>query len=239
MGSWSRLLAPQLADLAGICPGQRAIDVGCGPGALTAELVSRLGADAVAAADPSESFVAAARERHPGVDVRQAIAEALPFLDDRFDAALAQLVVHFMTNPVAGLHEMARVVRARGVVVTCVWDYAGARGALGPFWKAARELDPDAVDESKLAGARPGHLTELMEAAGLDEVEEIELSVSRDFASFDDWWEPFTRGVGPAGAYVGKLKPDRRAQLRERCRSVLPGGAFTLTAVAWAARGIA
>ncbi len=169
MGSWSRLLAPQLADLAGICPGQRAIDVGCGPGALTAKLVSRLGADAVAAADPSESFVAAARERHPGVDVRQASAEALPFPDDRFDAALAQLVVHFMTNPVAGLHEMARVVRARGVVVTCVWDYAGARGALGPFWKAARELDPDAVDESKLAGARPGHLTELMEAAGLGE----------------------------------------------------------------------
>ncbi len=239
MGEWSSQLSPQLVDLAGVRAGQRVLDVGCGPGALTAELVARVGAEAVVAVDPSEPFVAAARARYPGVDVRQANAEALPYPDRSFDAALAQLVVHFMADPVAGLREMARVTRRGSTVAACVWDYAGGRGALGPFWEAARELDPEAVDESKLAGARPGHLTELMEAAGLGGVEEVELSVSRDFASFDDWWEPFTRGVGPAGAYVGKLEPDRQAELRERCRSVLPGGAFTLTAVAWAARGIA
>ncbi|MDQ3493679.1 MAG: methyltransferase domain-containing protein [Chloroflexota bacterium] len=239
MGSWSGLLAPQLADLAGIGPGQRAIDVGCGPGALTTELVSRLGADQVVAVDPSESFVAAARERHPGVDIRRASAEALPYPDDRFDAALAQLVVHFMTDPVAGLREMARVTRAGGVVACCVWDYASGRGALGPFWEASRALDPHAVDESRLAGARQGHLVELLRVAGLREIEEAALSVSRDFASFDDWWEPFTHGVGPAGVYLGRLEPARRAQLRERCRAALTDGRFSLKAVAWAARGLA
>jgi SAM-dependent methyltransferase len=239
MGGWSRLLAPQLADLAGVAPGHRVIDVGCGPGALTAELVSRLGADAVTAVDPSESFVRAARERHPGVDVCQASAESLPYPDDRFDVALAQLVVHFMSDPVAGLREMARVTRGGGMLAACVWDYAEGRGPLGPFWEAARALDPRSADETKLPGARQGHLTELLRSAGLVEVEEVGLSVSRDFASFDDWWEPFTQGVGPAGAYVGKLEPARRAGLRERCRSALPDGAFSLRAVAWAARGVA
>src|SRR5207248_1280729 len=102
MGRYSRPLAPMFADFAGIVPGRRALDVGCGPGALTAELVERLGADAVCAVDPSEGFVAAARARHPGVSVQQAAAEKLPFADRSFTAALAQLVVHFMTDPVAG-----------------------------------------------------------------------------------------------------------------------------------------
>lgn len=232
------LLAAPLTDLASLRPGQRVLDVGSGPGALTAELVSRLGVDAVAAVDPSEPFVAAARERHPDVDIRLASAEALPFPDDSFDAALAQLVVHFMEDPLAGLREMVRVTRAGGVVVACVWDYAGGRGPLGPFWEAARALDPDAVDESDLAGAHQGHLVELFRKAGLREMHETGLSVSRDFTGFDAWWVPFTQGVGPAGAYVGRLAPDRQVALRELCRSMLPEDAFALTAVAWAVRGV-
>src|ERR687897_694836 len=129
MGRYSVPLAPQLADLASIAAGQRAIDVGCGPGALTAELVARLGAGAVAAVDPSEPFVAAARERHPGVSVQQAAAEELPFEDGAFDASLAQLVVHFMADPLAGLRELARVTSKGGIVAACVWDHAGGRGA--------------------------------------------------------------------------------------------------------------
>ncbi len=238
MGAWSTLLASPLADLASLRPGQRALDVGSGPGALTAELVSRLGAAAVAAVDPSEPFVVAVRNRYPGVDVRRASAEALPFPDGGFDAALAQLAVHFMSDPVAGLREMARVTRQGGVVVACVWDFAGGRDPLGPFWGTARALDPDAVDESDLAGAHEGHLVELFGAAGLREIDEVALSVSREFTGFDGWWEPFTHGVGPAGAYVGTLAPDRQLVLRERCRSMLQEGAFTLTAVAWAARGV-
>jgi ubiquinone/menaquinone biosynthesis C-methylase UbiE len=172
MGRYSRLLSAQMADLAGVGPGQRVIDVGCGPGALTSELVKRLGPRAVAAADPSESFVAAARTRNPGVDVRQAPAEHLPFDDGSFDVALAQLVVHFMSDPVAGLAEMGRVTRNGGVVAACVWDHGGGAGPLSLFWRAARDLDPDVDDESDLAGARQGQLTELFRAAGLRDVEE-------------------------------------------------------------------
>lgn len=237
MGRWSRPLAPQLADLAGVRPGLRVLDVGCGPGALTTELAARLGPSAVAAVDPSAPFVAAARARHPGVDVRQAAAEQLPFADGTFDVTLAQLVVHFMADPVAGLAEMARVTRPGGVVAACVWDHAGDQGPLGAFWRAARDLDPDVHDESHLAGVRAGHLAELFEAAGLGHVEQATLSVGRSYASFEDWWEPYTRGVGPAGAYVARLDPDQQVVLRERCRSLLPAAPFGITARAWAARG--
>jgi SAM-dependent methyltransferase len=237
MGRYSLLLSPQMADLAGVRAGQRVIDVGCGPGALTAELVSRLGPEAVAAVDPSEPFVAAALARNPGVDVRQASAESLPFEDQAFDAALAQLVVHFMSDPVAGLAEMARVTNRDGVVAACVWDHAGGQGPLSLFWEAARELEPDVRDESHLAGAREGHLAELFEAAGLLEIEETTLTSSLQHESFDEWWQPFTGGVGPAGTYVAGLDAEQRAALREHCRTRLPSGPFTLTARAWAARG--
>ena len=117
MGRYSIQLAPGFADFAGVASGQRVLDVGCGPGALTGELVRRVGAvKAVSAVDPSESFVIAMGERYRGVDVRRGAAEELPFVDGVFDAALAQLVVHFMSDPVRGLGEMARVIRRGGVV---------------------------------------------------------------------------------------------------------------------------
>jgi len=238
MGRYSVPLAPELADFAAVAAGQQVLDVGCGPGALTSELVRRLGPAAVSAVDPSEAFVAAARERHSGVSVRRAAAEQLPFGDQAFDAALAQLVVHFMADPVVGLREMARVTRKHGVVAACVWDHADGQGPLSLFWEAARELDPDVEDESQLAGAREGHLAELFQAAGLQEIEESALSVSVEHPSFEDWWEPFTLGVGPAGGYAAGLDPKRQAQLRELCREMLPAAPFVLTARAWAARGL-
>jgi SAM-dependent methyltransferase len=237
MGQYSEPLAARFADLAGIQPGQRLLDVGCGPGALTAELVRRSGADAVSAVEPSASFAAAARQRLPGVDVRRSPAEQLPFPDDTFDAALAQLVVHFMTDPGQGLREMGRVTRPGGVVAACVWDHAGGRGPLTAFWSAVRELDPAADDESGLAGAREGHLAQLFTQAGLDQVQPAMLTVRVRHASFEHWWEPFTLGVGPAGAYVASLTPGRRAELRERCRRLLPPGPVEISATAWAATG--
>jgi SAM-dependent methyltransferase len=239
MGRYSAVLAPALVDLAGVGAGQTVLDVGCGPGALTAELVRRLGPDAVAAVDPSERFTAAVRARHPGVDVRRASAEDLPFPDDAFGGTLAQLVVHFMSDPATGLAEMARVTRTGGIVAACVWDFEGERAPISAFWHAARELDPDAEDESHLAGARAGHLGELFRAAGLAEIEESAISGSVEIASFDEWWEPFTLGVGPAGGYARSLGETERAALRERCRHLLPAAPFTLTAVAWAVRGLA
>ena len=238
MGRYSSPLAAPFADFARVRAGQRVLDVGCGPGQLTAELVRRLGVDAVGAVDPSEQFVAAVRERHPDVDVRQAPAEDLPFGDDEFDAALAQLVVHFMADPVAGLREMARVTRTGGVVAACVWDLAGGEAPISVFWTAARELDPDVEDESQLAGAREGHLAELLQAAGLRDIEQDSLFVTVQHPSFEDWWEPFTLGVGPAGAYTASLDSAQQEQLRERCRELHPDAPFTLTARAWAARGL-
>jgi SAM-dependent methyltransferase len=237
MGRYSEPLAVQFADLAGVGRGQRVLDVGCGPGALTAVLAGRAGADAVSAVEPSASFAAAARERLPGVDVRQSAAEQLPFPDDAFDAALAQLVVHFMTDPVTGLRQMARVTRPGGVVAACVWDHAGGRGPLSAFWRAVRELDPAADDESGLAGAREGHLAELFSRAGLGAVQASTLIVRVVQEDFDAWWEPFTLGVGPAGAYLAALDDDRRNALREQCRKHLPAGPFEVSAVAWAATG--
>ncbi len=167
MGQYSEPLGREFARFAGVSTGQRVLDVGCGPGALTARLVEILGADAVAAIDPSASFVDAAAARFPGVEVHLGTAEDLPYADDEFDAALAQLVVHFMSDPVAGLAEMARVVRPGGTVAACVWDHAGGLGPLSLFWTAVLDLDPGAPHEADLAGAREGHLAELATTAGL------------------------------------------------------------------------
>lgn len=238
MGRYSAPLSPQLADLAGVAAGQRVLDVGCGPGALTSVLVARVGADHVSAVDPSEPFVEAVRARHPGVDVRRATAEALPFPDASFDAALAQLVVHFMTDPLAGLREMARVTRSGGVVAACVWDHAGDGGPLAPFWRAARRSDPGVDDESRRAGTREGHLVELATAAGLRDVEGAVLRVTVDHPSFESWWEPYTRGVGPAGAYVLSLDGSARDELRALAHEELGDGPFTVHARAWAVRAV-
>ncbi len=236
MGRFSRPLAAQFVELAQVQEGQRALDVGCGPGALTAELVDRLGAGAVVAIDPSPSFVEAARARFPGVDVRAGTAEQIPFPDDVFDLALAQLVVHFMTDPVAGLREMGRVTRPGGMVATCVWDHAGGEGPLSAFWQAVRDVDPGAPDEAGLPGVREGHLVELCEAAGLRDVEPGTLTVTVRFETFADWWEPFTFGVGPAGAYIARLDEPGRAALRERCEQRLPPAPFEIRASAWSVR---
>ncbi len=237
MGRWSRLLSAQLADLAGVESGQRVIDVGCGTGALTRELVARLGGDHVAAVDPSEPFVDAMRLRFPAVDVRHAPAEALPFPDGAFDAALAQLVVHFMADPVAGVRDMARVTRRDGVVAACVWDHDGQRGPLWDFWAAAHAIDPDVEDESERAGTREGQLAVLFDQAGLRDIESTALTVESRHETFQDWWEPFELGVGPPGAFVARLDADRRAALRAECRRRLSDGPIVVTGVAWAARG--
>jgi SAM-dependent methyltransferase len=238
MGRFSEPLAPVFADFARLSNPARVIDVGCGPGVLTTELVRRFGAGAVAAVDPSEGFVAAARTRLPDVDVRRAAAEELPYEDDTFDAALAQLVVHFMADPVAGLTEMRRVARPGGVVAACVWDSGPDGGPLSIFDAAARELHPDVPGEVDRAGTREGHLAQLFGEAGLAHVEAGRIGVTLGFASFEEWWEPFTLGVGPAGDLVASLDDDARRRLAEACRTRLPQPPFELTVWAWAARGV-
>jgi SAM-dependent methyltransferase len=239
MGRFSEPLAVSFLEVAEVPLGSRALDVGCGPGALTAQLVARLGDELVSAIDPSAPFLAAIRARFSGVDVREGSAEQLPFPDDHFDVTLAQLVVHFMSDPVAGLREMGRVTRPGGRVAACVWDHAGGGSPLNTFWTAVSDLDPGARTESELAGARRGHLLELFGAAGLHEPEELTLTVEVPFGSVDDWWQPYTLGVGPAGVYVAGLSPEGREALRARCAELLPEAPFLVAASAWCVRATA
>jgi SAM-dependent methyltransferase len=239
MGRFSEPLAEQFSDFAGIGAGQHVLDVGCGPGALTARLVQLLGPERVSAIDPSPSFVDAVHARFPEIDVHAATAEALPFPSDTFDVALAQLVVHFMSDPVAGLSEMSRVTRPGGVVGACVWDHAGEGGPLSPFWRAVHELDPTAQGEAELAGAREGQLAELADAAGLSGISSGSLTIRLGFVSFAEWWEPFTLGVGPAGDYVASLPKDRREALQASCSALVGPPPFEIVATAWSVRGYA
>ncbi|HEU4911040.1 MAG TPA: SAM-dependent methyltransferase, partial [Actinomycetes bacterium] len=143
------------------------------------------------------------------------------------------LVVHFMTDPVTGLAEMGRVTGPGGRVAANVWDHGGSSGPLATFWRAAGDVDPAAPDESGLPGTREGHLVELAAAAGLRNAEPSALTVRIPFTSFEEWWEPFTFGVGPAGSYVASLDETRRELLTERCRDLLPSAPFEITATAW------
>ena len=236
MGRYSEPLAAQFADWAGVFAPGRALDVGCGPGALTRVLIERLGVDGVSAIDPSQHFLAALRQAFPTLDVQTGTAERLPYPDDLFDQTLAQLVVHFLTDPVGGLHEMGRVTRPGGTVAACVWDLGGGGGPLTAFWQAARDLDPEVVDESGLPGVNEGELALLCDEAGLTQVEETALTVTVRHETFDDWWVPYTLGVGPAGAHVQGLDEAGRVALRERCRELLPEAPFHVVATAWTVR---
>jgi len=237
MGRYSVPLSSEFIRLVDPQAGQRALDVGCGPGALTAPLIERLGAAGVCAIDPSESFVAAARARFPDVNVRHGAAEDLPFADGDFDLTLAQLVVHFMADPVVGLGEMSRVTRPGGLVAASVWDYGSDRAPISAFWRAVCQMDPSVTGESQLAGASQGQLVELFTAAGLRDVQQDLLTIRVGFTSFDEWWEPFTLGVGPAGVHVARLDAGQRDELKQRCASLLPSAPFEIKACAWAATG--
>ncbi|MCA0296226.1 MAG: class I SAM-dependent methyltransferase [Actinobacteria bacterium] len=241
MGRYSRPLAAEFATFAGVADGDRALDVGCGPGALTTELVGRLGVADVAACDPSPPFVAACAERNPGVDVRPGSAEQLPFGDAAFDLALAQLVLHFVSDPPRAAAEMTRVARPGGTIAACVWDFGKEMRLLRTFWDAALSLDPDAPDEDRvLRFGRPGELSQWLADAGLGHIVEAELTVHTTYGGFDELWGGFEAGIGPAGSYCLALPTDHRGALRDALLERLgsPTGPFTLDAVARAAKGV-
>ncbi len=240
MGRYAAPLAVAFADALGVEAGQDVLDVGCGPGALTAELARRLGAEHVAAVDPSESFVEACRARNPGVDVKLGRAEEIPFTDGRFDAALAQLVYHFVSDPEGAAAEMRRVVRPGGLLAASVWDFGGGMRMLRTFWDAAKAISPSAPDEAGRRFGRQGELAELFGATeGVTDVTEGALDVAVAYRDFDDLWQPFLGSAGPAGAFVASLDDEQRGRLREEMRTRIgsPEGPFELSARAWYATG--
>ena len=236
MGRYSIPLAPVFADFAHVDGGQRVLDVGCGSGVLTEELARRVGAEQVSGVDPSPLLEACA-ERVPGAELKQGAAEALPWPDDSFDAAVAQLVIHFMEDSAAGVGEMARVTRPGGVVAACSWDFGGGMEVLRVYWEAARELDDDLSGER--AFGKLEELDALWRELGFEEVEAGPLEVSTEYEDFDELWDSFLLGVGPAGRYAVSLPPERQDALREEYRRRLgePTGRIPMRARAWAARG--
>lgn len=240
MGRYSNLLADRFADAAGVRAGQTALDVGCGPGALTRALVERLGAASVAACDPSPTFVNACAGRYPDVELQLGRAEALPFDDGRFDQVLAQLVLHFVSDPLQAAGELVRVARPGGTIGACVWDFDDGMEMLRRFWDAALAVDPDAPDEARtMRFGRSGELLDLLDQAGLQDTRETTLSVSSTYRDFDELWAGLCAGVGPAGSYCQSLPPPARDRLERRLHAELgaPTGSFALDAVARCAFG--
>ena len=216
MGRYTPSLAAALADAAGVVEGQRVLDVGCGPGGLTAELAARTGAQRVAAIDPAPQFVAACRVRNPGVDAREGIAEELPWEDGTFDMALSCLVIGFMRDADRGVREMARVTRPKGTAAICMWDIAGGgMTMLRIFWSVMRDLHPAVPGEQGRPGTREGDIANRLERAGLTGVTDGVLEAEAEYTGFDDFWEPLTLAVGPAGQALASLQPEERTAVRE------------------------
>ncbi len=243
VGRYSPRLALAMCEAAGVREGQRALDVGCGSGALVAQLAEIVGAESVAGIDPSEPFVQAARARAPGARILVGSAESIPFADGEFDATLAQLVVNFLTDPDQGVREMSRVTRPGGTVAGCVWDYGEGMTMLRTFWEAAAALDLERatplMESHTMRFSRPEELGGLWESAGLRDVDVSPIVVEASYDDFDDLWAPFPTGVGPAGAYAAELDAEAQDALRDELARRLgdPQGPFQLTARAWCAVG--
>jgi SAM-dependent methyltransferase len=237
MGRWSRRLAPLFVTFAGITEGDRVLDVGSGTGGLSAAAAA-IESVQVTGIERSAAYVAYAREH---VDGRFEVGDALalPFSDDAFDRSLSMLVLNFVPDPAAALQQMIRVTRPCGVVAAAVWDYGDGMQMLRTFWDAAVALDPDAAprDERHMPLCTHGALAELWRMHGLQDVDEQPLTIEMKFASFDDYWQPFLCGQGPAGVYVSSLAESARHALESRLHERLGDAGFRLKARAWAVSG--
>jgi SAM-dependent methyltransferase len=240
MGRYSLPLAREFVAVAGVQPGERILDVGCGPGALAATLAAIVGAERVSAIEPSEPFAEAARLRVPGADVHAIPAEELPFEDATFDRALSQLVFHFVADPVAAASEMARVTRPGGIVAACVWDATGGMTMFRAYWDAVVAVGAGTRDERERFGGGPGQLAGLWRDIGLRDVTDGSIEISAGYRDFDDLWDSFLGGAGPIGVHAAALDDDRRAAVRESLHRSIgsPDGPFGLTARAWCATGV-
>ena len=227
MGRWSRVAGKSFLDWIELPSGLRCLDVGCGNGAFTEELIARCAPASVVGLDPSEQQIAYARQR-PGAKVaefRVGEAQALPFADDSYDAALMALVVAFLSDPARAVAEMARVVRAGGWVATYMWDIAGGGVPVHPLYDALKSIGATPGVQPNPEASRREALQEFWEKAGLQSIEMRVIRIPVAFSNFDDFWESTTVPVGPQGKAIAALQPGAREKLRAWLREHLPIGA--------------
>ena len=240
MGRWSALVAARFLERVDGPRDQRWLDLGCGTGALSRAVLGR-GVRDVYGVDPSPAFVAHAAATSRG---RFAVGDAqrLPFRDGSFGAVVSALVLNFIPDLAAALAEIHRVVGRGGVASAYVWDYAGQMQFLRFFWDAAFEIDPSsaALDEGKkFTIARPERLERAFAGAGFADVTTWAIDIPTRFQDFEDYWQPFLGGTGPASGFLMSLDETRRIALREKMRALLPiavDGSIELIARAWAVR---
>ena len=243
VGRWSRRVAPRFLAWLGMPAGRKWLDVGCGTGALCAAILDRCAPSTVAAVEPSEGFLETAKQNLADrAALHQGSATAIPLGDASVHVVVSGLVLNFVPDQPAALAEMARVTVAGGTIAAYVWDYGGKMELMRVFWDAAVEIDPEAskLDEGvRFPLCRPEALEKLFVGAGLRGVAVKPIDIPTRFTTFDDYWEPFLGGQGPAPAYAMSLDATARARLRDRIRERLPiqtDGSISLTARAWAAR---
>jgi len=244
VGRWSRQVAPLFLSWLNLPAGRRWLDVGCGTGALCAAIVDLCSPGAVAGVDPSEGFLATAKENLAGrAALYQGSATTIPLADAAVDVVVSGLVLNFVADHLGALREMSRVTGRGGTVAAYVWDYAGRMGLMRWFWDAAIELDEGAAqfDEGvRFPLCRPEALEDLFAGAGLEDVAVTPIDIPTPFANFEDYWQPFLGGQGPAPAYAMSLDESSRARLKDLLKERLPtaaDGSFALLARAWAVRG--
>lgn len=241
MGRWSRKLAASFVAFAGVRDGDRVLDVGCGTGALTSAIAAQHPGATVTGIDPSEPFVENCRAQFPNMRFVVGGAERLPFPDREFSASLACLVLAFVPSPAQAVAEMSRVTERGGTVATAIWDFTEGMIMLRAFWDAAEQADPSPKPAETQPNLNREMILELWNSCGLRDVRVEPLMVEMPFSSFDDYWQPFLAGQGPAGAYVKVATADTRAAIVRILKARFLGdGAdrpFTIHSRSWAIRG--
>jgi SAM-dependent methyltransferase len=249
LGRWTQRLAEPFIELAGLPADGDVLDVGCGTGSLAQSLARHRPSGRIAGIDIAEPYIDFARRREGTERAQLEVGDAcrLRFADQEFAGALAQLVLNFVPDALAAVREMRRVTRAGGIVAAAVWDFRGGLVYQRLFWDTAAAIDPEAAAaRDRLFShplALPGGLSGLWQEAGLMRIEQGSLTIRMDYGGFRDYWEPLLGGQGPVGAYVGSLSADVRADIEGRVRAAYlsgaPDGPRSMTATAWAVRGVA